>query len=223
MFLALLIYSISQSSSYKGYTCYGLDAPDVAALTASNLNTTVATTPTTSTNSTSATNSTSTTTTSLPPTQTNVSPIISILVILYGVEMGLTGVIWLFLFRLSNLEVTKFASPGFINRCIGCLSKLIPFVVVMIHYVILLLIVILFIVLFLLRTCYWSNENGKASPDHKVMKDASVFTVIIGLAWLFMHCIAGGCYRRNVTFDAYFYTPAVANKCCRWFLINIGP
>lgn len=216
MFLALLIYAVSQAGSFNKYSCLGAGSePTAADILALN---SVA-------NTTTTTNSTSTATLANtgPETKTNIGPVVQVLVILYGVEMGLVAVAWLFLFRLSNLEVSQFLSPGFINRCMGCLSKLIPFLVVLIHYIVLVLILILAILMFLARTCYWSYKVGNSSADHEVYKNGAVFTVIAALAWCAMHLIAGGCYRRSVTFDSYFYTPAVTNKCCRWFLINVGP
>jgi hypothetical protein len=212
LFLALLIYAISQASNYSDYDCLG--SGDVAEEDLLGLML--------SYNMTLPANITAVPNTAFK-TKTNISSIVSIMTVLYGVELGLVALVWIFLFRLSNLEVTKFASPGWFNRCLGCLSKLIPFAIVLVHYIVLVLIIVLFILLFLLRTCYWTYKAGDSAAGHGLMKNASLFTVVAIIGWGLMHCVAGGCYRRNVTFDAYFYTPAVENKCCRWFLINVGP
>lgn len=212
LFLVLLIYTVSQTSSYSSYDCLGSSDVSEEDLLGLMLNH----------NMTLPANITATPNTHVE-TKTNVSSIVGIMAILYGVELGLVAVAWLFLFRLSNLEVTKFAKPGIINRCMGCLSKLIPFLIVIVHYVLLVLIVVLFILLFLLRTCYWTYKAGDSTTGNGLMKNASLYAIVSLIGWVLLHCIGGGCYRRNVTFDAYFYTPSVENKCCRWFLINCGP
>lgn len=159
-------------------------------------------------------------------TSTSYTAIALVIAFVYIAEVGLCLICILFLYYFSNLDIAKFAKLGFCQRCGGKLSKCIPYLIVLGHYVLLIMIMAEIALVFFIGTCKKARHIDTATGDCSVgqmQKEAEAYVIVLIVMWICMHT-CGGFMRRNVYYDSFFYQPEDKSKPCKnWTLVKCGP
>jgi hypothetical protein len=132
-------------------------------------------------------------------------------------------IIWYF----SSLEIAKFASLNMCQRAFGRTYKCLPYLVIILHWIVLVFILTQIFLVFVVRDCTDAIHKDKqdGTTTKGLMQAQAEFQVLVTLVlWTFIHCV-GGPIRRSSYYDAFFYQPeeSGASKLYNWLCIKCGP
>lgn len=132
----------------------------------------------------------------------------------------------LFLYYFSNLDIAKFANLSFCQNCIGKMSKCLPYLIVLDHFLAFILIVAQLFMVYVIKgcknACHLDSTTGTISYG-TMQSQGEILIVVCSFSWLIMH-VLGGFARRTVYYDAFFYQPEEkSSKWVLWLFIRCGP
>lgn len=156
----------------------------------------------------------------------NLTVVPDILVLGYVLELLLCFLMIIGTYYFSNLDVGKFASLNLCQRFLGMLTKLLPFLIVLAHWIVFVLLFVQSVFVLVVANC--KNAVHVDSETHEeeegqMQSQAEVHLIVCGLTWLALHT-CGAFARRNLYTDAFFYQPDMPdekfkNFCC----VQLGP
>lgn len=161
-----------------------------------------------------------------PDPADNLTVIPGFLVLSYVLELSICVLMSIGTYYFSNLDVAKFANLNLCQRLLGMLTKLLPFLVVLAHWIVFTLLFVQLIFVLVIGNCENAvhvDSNTNEEEKGQMQGQAEIHLTVCALTWLALHT-CGAFARRNLYTDAFFYQPDMPderfkNFCC----VQLGP
>lgn len=163
---------------------------------------------------------------SVPVPQTNVLQILqkaagAIYIVMLIFSLGL----FFMINSLANMVPEEFAHISKFKRILACLCKVLPFLEIILHWLILLIILIIW-GLFGTNMCKVSvsTQPGVVMGIDRYYKDTYVLNIVTSAFWILIHY--GGAIARDIVYqEPFMYSPDVGNESCVKKLLfkKLGP